>query len=307
MLLTVKLKQLNNMKAYKYHKIIIILALMLNTWNSRTQAQDSVAPKTQLSISYFLPVNNAPYLEVNTRKKEGRKFNPVKNIPVNIYFADADTKTLLGKVITDSIGKGRIGLPPSFKSIWDSLNEFKFVAESESPAEAEVLSADITIKKAILTIDTTSADGIRTVTAELKEKNGDSWTAVKDIEMVLSVKRTGGNLSVGDKETYTSDSTGVTIAEFQRDSIPGDQKGNIILIAQVVDNDNYGNLAVEKSVNWGIQSKPIKNFFSRRTLWSIGSQAPIWLLVTVFSIVAGVWGVFVYLIFQILKIKKLAA
>jgi hypothetical protein len=294
------------MKAFKYHKLSIILLLLFGPWISKINAQDSVASKTQLSISYFLPVNNLPYLEVNTRKKNGRKFEAVTNIPVNIYFDQAERKNLLGQVTTDSTGKGRIGLPASFKNEWDSLNEFKFIAEESSP-QGEALSADITIKKAILTIDTTSADGTRMVTAELKEKNGDNWIPVKDIDMVLSIKRLLGNLSVGDKETYTSDSTGVSRAEFKRDSIPGDQKGNIILVAQIVDNDNYGNLAVEKLVNWGTPVKPPKNFFAQRALWSIRTETPFWLLFTVYSIVLGIWGTFIYLIFQVRKIKKLGA
>jgi hypothetical protein len=294
------------MKAFRYHKLSIILLLLFGPWISKINAQDSVASKTQLSISYFLPVNNLPYLEVNTRKKNGRKFEAVTNIPVNIYFDQAERKNLLGQVTTDSTGKGRIGLPASFKNEWDSLNEFKFIAEESSP-QGEALSADITIKKAILTIDTTSADGTRMVTAELKEKNGDNWIPVKDIDMVLSIKRLLGNLSVGDKETYTSDSTGVSRAEFKRDSIPGDQKGNIILVAQIVDNDNYGNLAVEKLVNWGTPVKPPKNFFAQRALWSIRTETPFWLLFTVYSIVLGIWGTFIYLIFQVRKIKKLGA
>jgi hypothetical protein len=300
------MKQLKNMKAYRFTKSFIILVLLLGTSISKIQAQDSVAPKTQLSISYFLPVNKVPYLEVNTRKKTGRKFEPVKNIAVNIYFDQPERKNLLGQVTTDSIGKARIGLPLSFKNEWDSLNEFKFIAEESSP-EKEPLTAEITIKKAILTMDTTSGDGTRMVTAELKEKNGDNWIPVKDIDMLLSVKRLLGNLSVGDKETYTSDSTGVSSAEFKRDSMPGDQKGNIIIVAQVVDNENYGNLAVEKSVNWGTPAKPIKNFFAQRALWSIRTQTPFWLLFTVYFIVAGIWGTFLYLIFQVRKIKKLGA
>lgn len=300
------MKQLKNMKAYRFTKLFIILGLLLGTSISKIQAQDSAAPKMQLSISYFLPVNKVPYLEVNTRKKTGRKFEPVKYIAVNIYFNQPVRKDLLGQVTTDSSGRGRIGLPASFKNKWDSLNEFKFIAE-ESSTEEEPLTAEITIKKAILTIDTSSADGTRIVTAELKEKNGDNWISVKDIEMVLSVKRLLGNLSVGDKETYTSDSTGVSEAEFKRDSLPGDQRGNIILVAQVVDNENYGNLAVEKSVNWGIPVKAAKNFFAQRTLWSVGSKTPFWLLFTVYSIVIGIWGTFLYLIFQVRKIKKLGA
>lgn len=301
------MKKLNNMKVYKYIKLVISLVLLLGTSLATLQAQDSVASTTQLSISYFLPVNKVPYLEVNTRKKTGRKFTPVKNIPVDVYFNEAEPNNLLGKTITDSTGKGRIGLPPSFKNNWDSLNEFKFLAQSQSSSGQEALSGDITIKKAILTVDTTSANGTRMVTAELKEKNGNDWVPVKDIDVKLGVKRMDGNLSVGDKDFYTSDSTGVSSTEFKRDSIPGDQKGIITLVAEVNDNDTYGNLATEKTVDWGKAIAPQKNFFAQRTLWSIRSEAPIWLLFAVWSIVIGIWGTIIYLVFQILKIKKLGA
>ena len=246
-----------------------------------------------------------PYLEVNTKRKVGRKFEPAKDISVNIYFNEAAATNLLGKVITGVSGKGRIGFPPSFKTTWDSLSEFKFIALSDSSNVKEPLSGDITIKKAILTIDTTSEDGARTVTAQLKEKNGNDWIAVKDIDMKLGIKRMLGNLSVGDKETYTSDSSGISSAEFIRDSIPGDQKGNIILVAEVDDNDTYGNLATEKSVTWGTLVKPSKNFFDQRTLWSTRFKTPIWLLFVAYSIVIGVWGTIIYIVFQIVKIKKM--
>jgi hypothetical protein len=302
------MKQLNNMKVlYKYLKIVISLTLLLGISIDTIQAQDSVASKTELVISYFLPVNKVPYLQVISRKKVGRKYEAVKNIPVDIYLNEAEPNNLLGKVVTDNIGKARIGLPPSFQNTWDSLNEFKFLAQSEQPAGQEALSADVTIKKAVLTIDTISEDGVRTVTAELKEKNGNDWVPVKDIEMKLGVKRLNGNLSVGDKDTYTADSSGISSAPFLRDSIPGDQQGIITLVAEVDDNDTYGNLVTEKTVDWGKAIAPQKDFFAQRTLWARGSEAPVWLLITVFAIAIGIWGTILYLVMQILKIKKLGS
>ena len=299
------MKQLNNTKMYQYYKYFLTM-LLLGISVCRIDAQDSagVSP-TILGVSYFLPANNVPYLQVTTTKKVGRKFEPVKNVSVNIYYNEADENNLLGSIITDDIGEARMGLPLSFKNKWDSLNEFTFFAQCKSLAGAEALSASITVKKAILTVDTSSADDTRMVIAELKEKDGDSWVPVKDIDVKLSVKRLLGNLSVGDEETYTSDSTGVSSAEFKRDSIPGDEKGNITLVAKVDDNDTYGTLVTEKSINWGAAIKPPKNFFDQRTLWSTRFETPLWLLFAVWSIAIGIWGTIIYLIFQILRIKKI--
>jgi len=294
------------MKLNNHHKLFIIMLFLFGTAVSKINAQDSTASTTVLSVRYFLPENKIPYVDVSTKKKVGRKFEPVKGIPVNVYFSEAAEKNLLGKIITGIDGEGRVALPASFKATWDSLNEFKFVAVSDSSAGVESLSGDVTIKKAILVIDTTSTEGIRTVTAQLKEKNGNEWVAVKEIEMKLGIKRRLGNLTVGDAETYTSDSTGMASAEFKRDSMPGDEKGNLILVARVEDNDNYGNLVVEKSVPWG-KSVQAETHFWHRTLWSTGNRAPLWLLFIAYSIVIGVWGTIIFLVLQIVKIKKLGA
>lgn len=292
------------MKVNNHHKIFILFFLLLGAGLSKAIAQDSVAAPTILSLRYFLPENKVPYIDISTKKKVGRKFEPVKGIPVNVYFGEATEEKLLGKVTTNNEGLGRVAIPASFKTTWDSLNEFKFVAKSVPSKGEESLNTEITIKKAILVIDTTFDEEIRTVTAQLKEKTGNEWVAVKDIEMKLGVKRSLGNLSVGDAETYTSDSSGLATAEFKRDSMPGDKKGNLILVARVEDNDIYGNLVVEKQAPWGKAVQAETNFW-HRTLWSTGNRAPGWLLFIALSIIIGVWGTIIYLVRQLIKIKKM--
>jgi hypothetical protein len=116
----------------------------------------------------------------------------------------------------------------------------------------------------------------------------------------------GSILSAGDEETYTTDSTGSVTVELKKDSLPGDEKGNIVLVAKVEDNDQYGNLFVEKTVPWGIVLKAEKNFFDQRTLWTTRFRTPLWLLLIAYSISAAVWGVLIYLIWQLIRIKRLS-
>ena len=287
-----------------HHKLFLLLSFFLVTVINKLIAQDSAVAVTTMRLRYFLPENKVPYIEVNTKKKVGRKLEPVKAIPVNVYFNEAVPANLLGKVITANDGLARVAIPSSFKSAWDSLTEIKFVAESDSTKDKAALSSDVTIKKAILVIDTTNADGVRTVTAQLKEKKGNEWIAVKDVEMKLGIKRMLGNLTVGETDTYTADSTGMASAEFKRDSLAGDQKGNIVLVARVEDNETYGNLVVEKSVPWG-KAVQADTHFWHRTLWSTGDRVPVWLLLIAISIIIGVWGVIIYLIRQIIKMKRM--
>jgi hypothetical protein len=292
------------MKANYLHKPFIILFFLLFAGTSKTNAQDNEKPATVLAVRYFLFNNKIPYVDVTTKIKVGKKFEAVPGIPVKIYFNEAGEKNLLGKVTTGIDGEGKVGLPASFKPTWDSLNEFKFIAVSDSLAGTESMNADVTVKKSILVLDTANLDGTRTVSAQLKEKKGNEWVAVKDIEMKLGIKRLYANLSVGDAATYTSDSSGVASTEFKRDSMPGDDKGNLVLMARVDDNETYGNLFVEKTVPWGLPVQPNTNFW-HRTLWSTGDRAPVWLLFIALSIIIGVWGTIIYLVRRMLTVKRL--
>ncbi len=120
----------------------------------------------------------------------------------------------------------------------------------------------------------------------------------------IAVKRLGGNLLVNETPTFTTDSTGQASADFKRDSIPGDSKGNIILVAAVEDNEQFGNLSVEKTVPWGSKFQYVSTF-DKRSLFATRDKAPVWLEFIAYSIIVAVWGILIYLVMNVLKIKKL--
>ena len=86
--------------------------------------------------------------------------------------------------------------------------------------------------------------------------------------------------------------------------MPGDAKGNIILVASVEDNDTYGNLAVETAAPWGKIVKAEAHFW-QRTLWSTGNRAPAWLIIIALAIIVGVWGTLIFLLMQFIKIRRM--
>jgi hypothetical protein len=143
------------------------------------------------------------------------------------------------------------------------------------------------------------------LSATVQEWKAGQWTGVKSVDVKLAIRRMGGDLPVADKDSYTTDSTGQAQADFKRDSIPGNEKGALTLVAKVEDNDQYGNLIQELSVPWGSKLKSETHFFDKRALWSARFRAPYWLMLIAYSIIVGVWTVMIYLAFQIFKIKKI--
>ena len=190
--------------------------------------------------------------------------------------------------------------------MWNASSDHIFIGIAEANKEFEETKAETPITKTKINIDTSSDVGTRNIIVAVSALKNGEWTPVKDVEMKVGIGRLDGSiLSAGDEATYTTDSTGSATVELKKDSLPGDEKGNIVLAAKVEDNDQYGNLLVEKTTPWGVALKPEKNFFNQRTLWSTRFRTPIWLLLMAYSIIITVWGVLLYLVIQVVRIRKL--
>lgn len=269
------------------------------------QAQDSVVRESVVNMKYYSVNNKIPYLIIKTQYKLGKKYAPVKNIPIQVYIdSDSSEANLLGKAITGDNGEAKLTIPPSVKVIWDASSLHNFIASSTATNEFEVIKTELPVTKSKIEIDTSSDGETRSITVTVTELKNGVWAPAKGVELKIGISRLNSLLPAGDEETYTTDSSGQATAEFKKDSMPGDIKGNIILVTKVEDNEFYGNLSMEKVVPWGVD-KIKENNFNKRTLWGTRDKTPVWLLIMAYSIAGGVWSVFIYLIFQLLKIKKL--
>ena len=291
------MKKLNQNKC-----ILLFFFFSLMLLNNRLVAQeDSIKPATVVKLHYFNSNDNVQYLILESMLKNGRILTPQNNKPYEIYLDSGAQKNLITKVQTDEKGKAKAFIPPSLKTVWDASPQHTFIVKA---GEEEVIS-DYAINKAKITLDTATADGVRNITATVMKWVNNEWVPAAEVEMKLGIKRLGGILSAGDEATYTTDSSGLVTVELKKDSLPGDLKGNYVLAARVEDNDQFGNLLVEKIVPWGVVKKTENNFFNQRTLWTTRFRTPIWLLLMAYSIAISVWGTIIYLVVQLIKIGKI--
>ena len=255
-----------------------------------------------VGVRYFNNNNTTHHLVFKTKSKVDGKFKNIPDIKLAVYISsDADKANLLGTVTTNDVGDGVLLIPPSAKKEWIKSPNQTFVAVSTANSQFDEARGELSITKAKLQIDT--ADG-KVVKAKLVALVDTEWTPISDVEMQIGIKRLDGNLSVNETPTFTTDSSGGTSAEFKRDSLPGDTKGNLVLVASVIDNDVYGNLTAELTVPWGSKFSHISNF-DHRTLFARRGYSPIWLQLLAYSIVVAVWGIIIFLVLQIRKIKQL--
>lgn len=293
---------MKKMNLNKYY-ILFLSVFFLLQHDVCVAQDDTAAAQPIVKLHYFNNNNSVQYLILESLLKKNKKFTPQQNKTYSLFIDSSSEKNLVAKMTTDESGKAKAFIPPSLKAIWDGAAQHTFIVKA---GEEEVIS-DYIITKAKIKIDTASTDGVRSITASVMKYENNEWVPAADVEMKLGIQRLGSILSAGDEATYTTDSTGMVTVELKKDSMPGDLKGNYVLAAKVEDNDQFGNLEVEKTVPWGTVVKADNSFFSLRTLWTTRFRTPYWLLFMAYGIVIAVWGTMIYLIMQIVKIKKLGA
>jgi hypothetical protein len=275
------------------------IILVLSSYNGFSQAAEK--GDLNFAVNYFITNNKVPQLMVKVNTKINGKFLNVGGINLKLFLDKDSTGTFIGNVITNEKGEATAYIPTSVKAEWATSSKHTFLATFDGNKKYAPARGDLTVAKAKILIDATSD---KTVTASVFEMKDTTWTPVKGVDVVLAIRRMDADLTIDEKPTFTTDSTGKASGDFKRDSIPGDARGNITLVAKIVDNDQYGNLSIEKTVPWGNKFVPV-NTFNERTLFATRNKAPVWILFIAYSIAVSVWGVLIMLVFNLFRIKKL--
>lgn len=275
--------------------------------NGQPDSSNKTARESFIYIRYYVVNNQLPYLRIQTKNKTSDGFVIASGVPVKVYLnQDSVAEALIGQVVTNNSGDASLNFPSSLASLWDTSGSNTFFARTESSQAFDAKTESTTIVNSRLEIDTVNTDEGRGVVAKLSKMEDGSWVPMTEVDMRLAIKRHGGNLNIGDEETYTTDSSGKVQGLFTKVHLPGDATGNIEIVAMVDDNDEVGTLETGKVVPWGTADHPDTKFgFGERSLWSTGGEAPGWLLFMALGCIIGVWTVIIYLITRIVKIKKL--
>jgi hypothetical protein len=299
---------MNKSTKMKKNKITTILILFLLASAAPAVAKDE-ADKGRLivTVKYYMYNNTLPFVRVDAKNRIDKKSFPVPGLKVSVYLDSIAENHKLGNTKTDYVGNATFTVPPSLKSFWEASPKHTFICTSEATKQFEESEQEVEITRAKLLLDTINDGDARSITATLMELSGDSWAPVKEADVRLGVKRLGGVLSAGSDPTYATDESGKATAAFEREKLAGDKNGSLILMAKVEDNETYGNLVTEMKAPWGVKVSNGNEFFQERSLWAKRQKAPYWLLFLANSIIIGVWGTIIYLLYLIFKMRKLGS
>jgi len=140
------------------------------------------------------------------------------------------------------------------------------------------------------------------VTASEKLKDGSTKPAA-GVEVMLFVKRFFGGLQVG--EIRTTNDKGTVLFEFPAD-LPGNKDGYVEVTARV--NDPKGAMRTTPATAIMAIGVPTDKpgLTDTRAWWSTRDKAPVWIILTYTLSVVIVWGFIIYIVYSILKLRKVS-
>ncbi|MBI4930620.1 MAG: hypothetical protein HY841_07650 [Bacteroidetes bacterium] len=295
-----------------YLALVLLFVSVFVLMNNKAMSQDKKEESSKLSVIMNVSSkisDGIKTVKVQVSRKENKKLISVEDLksPVTLYLNEvkksdpADGTGLIGSLMLNEDGEGVFEFPEKFNKLTSALHEFTFIAKIESDPVYDDAEEEITISDAKIEIKYSGEDSIKTTSAILYEWKDSAFVPVPEAELKLSIKRTFSLFPIGEEGAVT-DGKGELSAELPLD-IPGNPDGTITIVASVIDHETYGTVESTKKVEWNVLPK--MNEAMGRTLWSTAGNAPIPLVIACCSIIAVIWGTLFYLIFQLVKIKKL--
>lgn len=228
-------------------------------------------------------------------KVNGMSFNLYK-LKVIFYRVLNKEDRELGFVITDGTGKAILNIKSDSMSA-DGEGKFHFKAVFSGNKAIEPAEEVFSFKKARLEITPVKEDSLLSVSVKLVDAGTGEEVPVKDATIGIYVKRLFMPQKIGEG---TTDENGEAIVEFPS-GLPGDEKGNLTIIARIDENETYGYLEASSVQNWGIPvSKKMEE--QPRALWS--SHPPLWMLITFIVLMLAVWGHYLVIVYELFRLRK---
>lgn len=261
-------------------------------------AQKAKKDKVRLKAEYVKIMNSEIYFDLKaTAKVDDQNIN-VSDIDLTLYNTIGDEQIELGKTKTDMNGESRFTLKDLNVIKPDSTNIYNIEISFNGNDAFSKASKSMSFKDANIDAKLITKDSINYIMATLKETSTDS--VVSDAILKVQVQRLFRPLGVG-PEFNSTDENGTIVVPI-KDEIPG-VDGNLTFEVVLKDSDDYGTVKALVNAPIGI---PItdESTFDERTMWSPRSKTPLFLLIFPNLLILGIWGIIIYLILNLVKLKN---
>ena len=292
-----------------FYKIFILFAALIFSHTNSSAQENWVVPedkKAKLSPFEFSDESRQLGLDIYKANCVSCHGDPGKGNYVPLDPSPRDPGAADFQLNTDGefyhkIREGK-GTMPSFKNTLTPEDVWNIVAYLRT-------FNDTYVQEIAKEIERGAYDGdVSILLNYIKEKNvieakviGTNEKGSETIEgagISLSAQRMFGDLLLDEPKLTNKD--GVALFAVSN-KIAGDNLGNVNLIAKLTDQEAFGVIATDTLLAIGIPNTK-GSLLEERALWNKVEKAPVWLLMTYFVTVLGVWGTLFFILFQLRRV-----
>jgi hypothetical protein len=227
---------------------------------------------------------------------EGR-YLPLEGMEINFRFLEGSSEKSIGKALTNAKGKVSVSIPDDILNTGGDKGVFSFDASFNGSGKYNKATASTSMKPIRLEMLFSQKETNKMIDLKGYELAADNkWVPLESLDIQFYVPRTFSLLKVGQGAL----SDGLVSLEFPT-SIPGNQLGYLTIVAKVEDNEIYGNVEISGTINWG-KPLPPENIIKR----GLGdTNAPLWMVYTLIVLLSLVWFHYMYIVFNVFRIRHL--
>ena len=294
-----------DMTKYAAAGVSILLLVVAMALGHEVRAQEGNGAKEEVSpslvLTYLCTSNDTVVLNARLQFRKERSFIALQNAGI-AFSIIAGEKTLdLGTVKTDSTGTAfcLVPLTPDISS--DAEGRITYQASFKGEENYLEATESVSAKPARISVEFYEEDSIRyiRVTATQRDKKGVD-IPVPNETVKLYTPSLFRPLPIGE---IGLDDQGTGTMEFPS-TVIGDSTGRVQVSAQIEEHDLFGMVRGTSLSEWAVPKHLIPAERPTRELWT--PVAPIWMIITLIIMLAGVWAHYVYAVVQLVKIKRLA-
>lgn len=213
------------------------------------------------------------------------------------FFSGLDSaEQKVGEATSNLFGTAKLVVPAD-KVVTDAEGKINFTVRFAGDNRYESAEETFGVKKGRLIITPVKEDSSYSVTVKLVDLSTGTETPVAATDLGVYVQRLFNPLKIGEG---TTDEMGEASIEVPA-NLPGDAGGNIILMAKIDENEQFGNLEATVAQPWGTAvSDKVEKL--PRALWS--PHPPMWMLVTFIVLMVAVWGHYIVILFELIRLRK---
>jgi hypothetical protein len=279
---------------------MIFMALRPVNANAEEKTDSTNVPvESRLALNYLCSADSV-ILTATLSIKKGDLTLGLENALVGFVASGGATNLTLGNAKTDQEGNAVFKTPVA-GLLADKDGMVSYLAKFKGNDKYPDAEASFTAKPAKIKLFFSIEDSVRILKVSATQKNEKGEEVVIPKETVLIyVPRLFSLLKIGE---IALDETGTGTLEFPKE-IVGDTLGNLVVLAKIEEHDKFGFVQGRNTINWGVHKQYYKAEVPSRELWT--PIAPLWMIITLLIMLAGVWAHYMYAVYELIMIKRLS-